>query len=208
MLSLIRGMDNLVMDLVLVPDKVKEGVEVISDAWVTLMEEIHQMTTAANDSGNVVAWMGIWAPGRTDQIACDFSSVISPQMFQEFFVPEILKMGNWCEYSVYHLDGPDCMKNMLDTLLEIEQTKTIQFTPGTGSAPTYTEAYLPRYRKILESGKNLYLLVNPDEVEKILREVPPEGLFMRTYVNSAAEADEMLKNVAKWSTKKWRTQNE
>ena len=113
-------------------------------------------------------------------------------------------MGNWCEYGVYHLDGPDCMRNMLDILLEIDQIRTIQFTPGIGFAPTYTEEYIPKYRKILEKGKNLYLLAEPQEVEKILQELPPEGLFMRTYVESEEDADEMLRNVTKWSSKKWR----
>lgn len=203
-LSLMRGMDNLALDLLMHPDAVKKGVDVISDTWVGLMETTHQMTVDVNDGGNVVAWMGLWAPGRTDQIACDFSSIISPQMFEEFFIPEILKMGDWCEYGVYHLDGPDCMKNMLDILLEIDQIKTIQFTPGTGFAPTYTEEYIPQYRKILASGKNLYLLAEAAEVENILQELPPEGLFMRTYVDSEKEAAEMLRNVTKWSSKKHR----
>jgi len=146
--------------------------------------------------------MGRWAPGRIDQIACDFSSIINPAMFKEFFVPEIIKMGNWCEYGVYHLDGPHCIKYMLDTLLEIEQIKAIQFTPGQGCPlPTYTEEYIPHYKEILDSGRNLYLLTEPHEVEKVLAVLPPEGLYMRTYVNTQDEADEMLKKVAKWSAR-------
>jgi hypothetical protein len=198
-LSLIRGMDDLAMDLINNPEDVKIGVEIISNVWVTLMEQAYQMTSAVNENGDVLAWMGLWAPGRIDQIACDFSSIISPAMFHKFFVPEVEKMGNWCEYGVYHLDGPACMKNMLDVLLSLPQIKTIQFTPGAGSKPTYTPEYIPRYRKILESGRNLYLLCQPAEVEKILAELPPEGLFMRTYVSSQAEAEEMLKKVSQWS---------
>lgn len=199
-LSLIRGMDHLALDLILNPDQVKRGVDVISDAWVALMEDAFQMTTGVNDNGDCLAWMGLWAPGRIDQIACDFSTAISPTMFEEFFLPEIVKMGNWCEYGTYHLDGQACMMNMLDVLLEVEQIRTIQFTPGTGSPlPTYCEQYIPRYRRILESGKNLYLLVQPDEVEKILGHLGPEGLYMRTYVNSEQEARDLLRNVEKWS---------
>jgi len=198
-LSLMRGMDKLALDLVMHPEQVRQGVEFISNVWVDLMEDVHQMTARVNEGGNTVAWMGLWAPGRTDQIACDFSSVISPQMFTEFFIPEILKMGDWCEYGVYHLDGPTCMRNMLDILLEIDQIKTIQFTPGAGMPPTYSEEYIPKYQKILASGKNLYLLTAPDEVEKILTYLPPEGLFMRTYVNSQEEAEALLRIVGKWS---------
>lgn len=200
-LSLLRGMDRLAMDLYLHPEAVKRGVDVISDAWVTLMEQAYQLTTAVNAGGDVLAWMGLWAPGRVDQIACDFSTAISPAMFAEFFVPEIVKMGNWCEYGVYHLDGPACMKNMLDPLLEVPQIKAIQFTPGAGAPPTYTEAYIPRYQQILASGRNLYLLVQPHEVEKILAVLPPEGLYMRTYVESEEEAEDLLRQVTKWSAR-------
>jgi hypothetical protein len=200
-LSLIRGMDDLAMDLINNPQEVKRGVDIISNTWVKLMEQAYRMTSSVNDNGDVLAWMGLWAPGRIDQIACDFSSIISPTMFREFFVPEVEKMGNWCEYGVYHLDGPACMKNMLDELLKLPQIKAIQFTPGAGSKPTYTPAYIPRYRKVLESGRNLYLLCQPAEVEKILAELPPEGLFMRTYVSSQDEAEEMLKKVNQWSAR-------
>jgi len=198
-LSQLRGMDALAMDLVDRPDAVHHGVRVVSAAWVALMEQVYQMTTAINDGGDVLAWMGLWAPGRIDQIACDFSSVISPRMFKTFFVPEIIKMGTWCAYGVYHLDGPMCMQHMLDTLLTIPEIKAVEFTPGAGSPPTYSEAYVPRYKQILASGRNLYLLVQPREVEKILAELPPEGLFMRTYVETEDEANDLLKKAATWS---------
>lgn len=200
-LSLMRGMDNLALDLISEPGAVKQGIEFISDVWVKLMTQVDALTRPIN-RGGVLAWMGLWAPGRIDQIACDFSSVISPAMFQEFFVPEIVKMGRWCEYGVYHLDGPACMKNMLDPLLEIPGIKCIQFTPGAGSPPTCSAAYFPRFRRILESGRNLYLLVEPHEVEQVLAELPPEGLFMRTYVRSADEADDLLRKVTSWSARR------
>ncbi len=200
-LSLMRGMDTLALDLYEYPDAVERGVEVISDAWVLLMEQVYQMTTRVNAGGDILAWMGLWAPGRIDQIACDFSYIISPKMFKKFFVPEILKMGNWCEYGMYHLDGPACISNMLETLLEIPQIKAIQFTPGAGSPPAYTAAYIPRYRKILESGRHLYLLAEPNEVEPILRELPPEGLFLRTFVPTEDEARDLLKKVTQWSAR-------
>ena len=91
---------------------------------------------------------------------------------------------------------------MLDPLLEIPEIKCIQFTPGAGSPPTCSAAYFPRFRRILESGRNLYLLVEPHEVEQVLTELPPEGLFMRTYVRSEDEADDLLRKVTQWSARR------
>jgi hypothetical protein len=202
LLSLLRGMDSLALDLLDHPDEVKKGVDALSDTWVDLMEQVHLQTYEANNNGGVLAWMGLWAPGRIDQIACDFSTVISPAMFEEFFVPEIEKMGNWSEYGTYHLDGPDSMKRTHDILLKIDQINTIQFTPGAADPPTYSPQYIPRYRKTLESGKNLYLLVKPHEIEPILAELPPEGLYLRTDVATEEEANDLLKKVEKWSAKR------
>ncbi len=199
-LSLMRGMDHLATDLIEFPDAVRQGVEVISDAWVTLMEEAYQASADVNQ-GDVLAWMGLWAPGRIDQLACDFSSVISPAMFRDFFVPELEKMGTWCAYGTYHLDGPACMKRMLDPVLEVPQIRAIQFTPGAGSPRTSFPAYIPRYQRILDSGRSLYLLCDPDEVEPILAALPPEGLFIRTYVNTQDEAEALLQRATHWSAR-------
>ncbi len=198
-LSLMRGMERLAFDLYNEPDAVVRGVDVVSDAWVELMEEAYQRTTAINDGGDVLAWMGIWAPGRTDQIACDFSSIISPEMFRQFFIPEVRKMGRWCENGVYHLDGPDCMARDLDILLEEEDIQVIQFTPGVGFPPTSTPEYLPRLKRILDSGRGLYLLAEPDEVRPLLEYLGPKGVFMRVYLETQDEAEQMLKDVTRWS---------
>ena len=65
--------------------------------------------------------------------------------------------------------------------------------PGANPPPTYTQATIPRYRNILDRGRCLYLLTEPDEVESILVGLPPEGLFLRACVDIEGEADELLK---------------
>ena len=201
-LSIMRGMDRLPADLIDNSQKVEKSLDFISNVWINLMEQVHQLTLRINHSGGVIPWLGLWAPGRTGLLACDISGVISPNMFRTFILPEIQKLENWCDFGIYHLDGPACMKNTLDILLEVEQIKAIQFSPGMGQAPSYSEAYIPQYRKILNNGKGLYLLVLPEDVEKIMAMLPSEGLFMRTYVNSEVEADELLNNVAHWTSTK------
>lgn len=202
LLSLMRGMDKFSLDLLDHPKEVKKAIKILTNTWVELHEEIYQMTLKANDGGGVLAWMNLWAPGRHDQIACDFSSVISPTMFRKFFIPEFKKMGNWTEYGTYHLDGPDAMNNHLDTLLGIDQINNIEFTPGAGSPPTLSPQYIPKYKKIQASGKNLYLLAKIHEIEPLLSELSPKRLFICTNANSEDEANELLRKVEKWSLRK------
>ena len=201
-LSLLRGMDKLCIDLIEYPEKVKEAIDILGDTWIKLHEEIYTMTFHINDGGAVLAWMSLWAPGRIDQLACDFSSLISPEMFKEFFVQEIEKLGGWTEYGMYHLDGPACMNNHLDTLLGVSQIKAIEYTPGEGSPPTFSPQYIPKYKKIQASGKRLYLLAEINEVELILNELSPKGLFISTHADSEDEAKELLRRVGKWSVKR------
>ena len=201
LLSLLRGMGTLAMDLINYPEQVKSGIKVMADLWVRLHEELYQMTCAANDGGGVLPWMSLWAPGRHDQLANDFSSIISPRMFREFFVPEIAAMGDWCEFGTYHLDGQKCIQTHLNLLLSIEQIDNIEFTPGAGQPPTYYPQYIPLYRRIQASGKNLYLLVRPQEIEPLLAELSPKGLLLCTDTGSEDEANALLAKVAHWSAR-------
>jgi len=201
LLSLMRGSEKLAIDLMERPDKIKEAVNILAETWVVLHEKIFQMTVEINDNGAIIPWMNLWAPGRIDQLACDYSSLISPVMLEEFFVPDFKKMGDWADYPTYHLDGQTAIRNHVDVLCDIEQIKAIQFTPGEGSLPTYTAEYIPKYRQIQESGKNLILLADKEEIEDLLRELSPKGLFIHTYADSEEEADEIIKKVEKWSKK-------
>jgi len=201
LLSLMRGMDKLSMDLYNHPQAVRMAIDTLASTWIELHEQVYQMTYEANDCGGVLAWMSLWSPGRHSQLACDFSSVISPKMFRDFFVPEIEKEAAWCEYATYHLDGPQAMQSHLDTLLDIQGIHNIEWTPGAGNPPTYSPQYIPQYRRIQAAGKRLYLLAEPYEIEGLLAELSPKGLFLCTHADSQEEAEALLRKVEKWSAR-------
>lgn len=200
-LSLMRGMDNLAIDCIEEPEAIGEAIDFMEAHWCALHEKIYQLTLHTNDGGGVLPWMSLWAPGRIDQLACDFSTVISPDKFRELFVPDIRKLGSWTDYGMYHLDGKAAMRHHLDTLLEIDEIKAIEFTPGVGSDPTLTEEYIPCYRKILASGKKLYLLAAPHEVKPLCELLNSRGLYLCTSAGSREEADALIQNTYEWSRK-------
>ena len=197
-----RGMDILSLDLFDNSEEVKKAIDIMGDTWVKFHEEFYQMTKDVNDGAGIIAWMSLWAPGRHTYLACDFSTVLSPKMFKKFFISEIEKEGNWCEYGSYHLDGPEALYAHLDTLLEIDQIENIEWTPGIGNPPTLTQKYIPEYKKIQKKGKKLYLLAQPQEIEPLLKELSPEGLFIQTQTNSEEEANKLIKDIEKWSARK------
>ena len=44
-------------------------------------------------------------------------------------------------------------------------------------------------------------MAGPGEVEPILAALPPEGLFLGTFVDTEDEADDLLKKVTRWSAR-------
>lgn len=198
-LTLMRGMDKLSLDLYDHPDSILNSLDILTSTWIDLHEDFYNINKAVNGKSGVLAWMNLWAPERHDQLACDFSASISPQQFTDFFARELIREGEWATFATYHMDGPFCINNILDEYLKIDEIDCIEFTPGASDPPTATPAYFPLYRKIQASGKKLYLLAKPEEVEMILKELSPKGLFLKIDMDSEESAQDMLKKVEKWS---------
>ena len=85
---------------------------------------------------------------------------------------------------------------------QVEQIDNIEWTPGAGNPPTLSPEYIPQYKKIQASGKRLLLLAKPTEIEPLLSELSPRGLFIHTNVDSEDEANDLLRKVEKWSARR------
>jgi hypothetical protein len=198
-LSLLRGMENLLYDMLDEPGEVQRAIAALAKAWGDVHRELYEIALPANDGGCCIPWMQTWAPGPHYQMSCDFSAVQSPELFREFSIPEVEAYLRVNEYSVYHWDGPDAVKH-LDALLELKSLKAIQWTPGDGQAPTSSPRWLPNYKRIQAAGKCLVLpFVRADEVEMLLSELSSRGLFMSVWASSEDEARNLLTKVGRWT---------
>ena len=198
-LSLIRSAADLALDLILNPEVIKKATQIMANAWIETHEILHEISKEANQGGGVLAWLNLWAPGKHDQIANDFSTMISTETFEEFFFSELTTMGNWLDYTTFHLDGPQCINNHSDALLKLDCIDCIQFTPGAGAPPTSTLRYIPIFQKMQKAGKRLNLLVDPSEIEFMLKNLSSRGLFLNTYADSEDEANDIIRKTEKWS---------
>ena len=197
-LSLLRGMQELLLDMIDSPEAVKAAIRRLVAAWQVEHGRLFELTRKCNAGGCCIPWMQIWAPGPCYQMSCDFSAIMSPEMFREFFLPEIEAYLDVNEYGVYHLDGPDELKH-LDALLSLPRLKAIQWTQGAGQAPKSNPRWIPYYRRIQEAGKCLILPeVAPEEVETILGLISSRGLFLWSWCGED-EAGAMLKNIHRWT---------
>lgn len=196
--SLLRGAEPLLFDLLENKEKILEERDRFLKFWPLYHERFWRLYSSKFPGD--ISWAS-WAPGKTYACQCDFSTMISPLMFQEFVVPEIESLGRYLDYIIWHLDGPEEIKH-LDILLELPQIKAIQWVPGAGKPPAASPRWLPMLKKIKEKGKRLWVEATKEkEVEILIRELSPEGLFISGGFTgrSKEEAEDFLKWVVKIS---------
>jgi hypothetical protein len=121
--------------------------------------------------------------------------MISPQMFDEFFLPGIAEECRALEASIYHLDGPNALGH-LDSLLGIKELNAIQWVYGAGHGRA--SDWLPVYKRCQAAGKGLQLNLEANEFDLFMRELRPEGLYISTWVGSREEGEALLRKVDGW----------
>jgi len=193
-LAALRGQQNLCLDLIERPDKVKEAMAFLTPLWFTIYEEPHRLIQRKLRGSST--WIGLWSPGKMYPVSCDFICLISPSMGREFVLPDIVAEIEWLDHSIYHLDGPGALPH-LDALLEIPQLGGIQWVPGAGSPPT--REWVPLLKRIQAAGKNLHLGVAPQDIESLLEQISPRGVMFRTHCASEQEARALLKQAERWA---------
>ena len=198
-LSLVRGTEQLMMDIVLDPGWVKPAMQTISDIMIEVFEELWacvapQITKLEGYSSHP----GCWSPTRSMCFACDMSALISPEAFKEFFLPPMLETMHTVDYRIYHLDGAGALQH-LDTLLDLPEINAIQWVPGAGRRDL--QQWIPLLQYIQGKGKGVCVKTKPQEVELLMRELEPEGLCMHTQCKTETEARELVDLVARLSTR-------
>jgi len=192
LLAALRGAERLCLDLIEEKDIVKEINKCLTANYPKVYDRIYQMVKEYNLG--TTTWLTAYHQGKFYVPSCDISALISSDMFEEVFLPEIRKEIDFLDKSIYHLDGPGALHH-LDTILKIPNLDGVQWVYGAGNGPA--TKWIDVYRRIQEAGKCSHVLVEkPEEVEEILKELSPEGLLF-TFYNSLSreEAESVMKIV-------------
>lgn len=192
-----RGTETLLYDLIDYPEEVKALVYEIDSIWIKYYEKIQSLVNRHMEGSS--NWMGLWCRQNWYPLQCDFSAMISPSQFAEFVKPSLAREAEFLNKSIYHWDGPGELPH-LDHLLDIDNLTGIQWTPGAGNQPVCDEMWYHLYKKIQQKGKNLVLLgARPENIEKLLDNLSPKGLYISTSCSSEDEARELISKTGKWT---------
>jgi hypothetical protein len=198
-LAMLRGVEELMVDLMARPDWVKQKLQEINAAYFAAADLLYPMISL-EDGSSAFGYFSLWGPGKTAQVQCDVSAMISPAMFAEFVVPGLREQCRWLDHSMFHLDGTQCLCH-LDQLLDLQELQAVEWTPQAGIENGGAARWHPLYRRILAAGKSVQVvLVEPEEVLPLLDGIGNQGVYIMTSASDEKTADDLVNEV----DKKWR----
>lgn len=188
-----RDPQRLCMDMVLEPGEVKALIDLANRDFAKIFDHFHDMLSARGQPS--AGWMGVPAPGRLHLPAADFASLVSPGMFDEFILPSFAREMTHADHNIFHVDGRGVAKN-IDRILELPKLNAIQWAQGVGKDRPILQ-WVPLIRKIQSAGKSVIVDVAPAELEELIEQVRPEGLFLWIGADPGTEQD-IIRRVERW----------
>ncbi len=190
----LREPQLLMIDMIERPAWVLQKIEEVNQAFFEVYDRVYDIIRLPDGSSTFGAFR-LWGPGKVAKVQCDTSAMFSPEMFARFVTPALTEQCAWLDYSMFHLDGHQCLPH-LDLLLEIEPLDAIEWTPDPQVPSGGSPEWYPLYRRILEAGKSVQAIgVAPEEVVPLLDAVGGKGMYVMTTFASVAEAEALMKAV-------------
>lgn len=188
-----RNPEMLCMDLIDCPEHVHEMVALANENLLPLFDHYDEVLKAAGQMS--VTWMAIPSRGKFHIPSCDFTSMVSREAFDEFYLPSLLREVRHMTHNVFHLDGKGMLRH-LDRILEIPEIKAIQWVHGVGDDAPIMQ-WLPVIRKIQAAGKGVIVDLETHELESFIGATRPEGLYLCLAADEASQPD-ILKRLERW----------
>ena len=187
-LAALRGDQALLVDLIERQEWVMKKLSEINQAYFKVFGYLFNLVKDPWN-GNAFSAFKIWGPGKTAKIQCDISATLSPRMFKNFVFPFLAEQCQWLDYSLYHLDGTNCLQH-LPILLDIPHLNAIEWTPQAGKPGGGSKDWYGLYKQIKAGGKSVQAVgVEPEEVIPLLDSVGPDGLYI--LLNRALQQSEL-----------------
>ncbi len=193
-LAALRDTMRLLTDVMDCPDYVREFELYLMRQWTEVYATLHAITREATEGST--CWNDVWSPGKFYVAQCDFSYMLSPRQFRDLFLPAIEQQTQYLDHCTYHVDGVPAYAH-IDALCELPRLHCIQIVPGAGKPSALH--WMAMLKRIQAAGKNLELLLSPEEMRPALEQLSARGLYIRTACGSEAEARQLLQDAARWS---------
>lgn len=184
-LAALRGIENLLADLIERPAWVHQRLQEIETAFRQVFDEFYGILRE-EDGSMAFGYFMLWGPGKTGLLQCDTAAMLSPKMFEDFVVPYLRQSVEYLDYSMFHVDGHQCLA-FVDSLLAIEKLQAIEWTPDPQVPPGGSPHWYDLYKRILQAGKSVWVAnLDTEEVLPLLDAVGPKGVYL-TVITSGGQ---------------------
>jgi len=194
-----RDPQVLLMDTLEHGDAIKALNDRITTDFLKLYDRYHARLSAAGMPSS--AWTPATCRGKFHIPANDLSCMISDAMFEDLFIPGIVRECQHMDRCLYHLDGPQALR-YLDRLLEIPEIDAIQWVPGAGQE--HWAQWIEVYQRIQSRGKALQILNVPvEDLPLLFSSLAPEGVWVSNVegVRNSEDAASVLNAFKTWTAK-------
>jgi hypothetical protein len=191
-----RDPAKLAMDMILHLDEVRALLDRLEADYFRIYDVFFEKLRSASQP--ITTWTPLVCDGKYYVPSNDFSIMISSQMFDDVFLPGIVRECQFLDRSIYHLDGPGALRH-LDSLLVIPELDAIQWVFGAGNEGFHR--WMDVYRRVQTAGKGIQVMVSLDEVPALMDTLDPHGLFLQVSgVGTREVGERLLQDLEGWCT--------
>ncbi|MCL1857948.1 MAG: trimethylamine corrinoid protein 2 [Oscillospiraceae bacterium] len=196
-ISAMRGPQEICYDLMDYPDHIKRLIQSVEDIYFEYYDRLYEELKI----GESIMYTGfqIIGEGKTAKVQCDFCALIGPEQFNEFVLPLLAKQCGLLRHSMYHLDGPDCIKHM-DALMSINDLQAMQWVPSPGQPDCGNELWYPVYDKVKDAGKAMQVNIHNggyedwvNAADKFIKRYGCKGVYFLFPEMNSEQANRLIK---------------
>ena len=197
-LAAMKGTDKVLLDTVMQPEVVEQQLKYINEVYFKVFDELYEIIREGDEMA--FCYFSSWAPGKMTKLQCDISTMISEDDYRRFVQPFIREQCQKIPYTLYHLDGVGALHH-LPAILEIEELKAIQWTPGVGEPQGGDPKWYDLYRKIIASGKSIMACwVTLEQLRPLLDNVGGDGIHLEMDFKNEEEVEQALRIVEEYQS--------
>ncbi|NOU36039.1 MAG: hypothetical protein HOO88_04655 [Kiritimatiellaceae bacterium] len=197
-LSELFGTQDFLMHLIDCPEAIHRLMDELDDLYFEAYDELAKIIQSPEGYTPFMAF-NAWGPGRTAKVQCDFSTMISRDMFDEFVLPHLRRQCQRLDFVIYHLDGPGAIHH-LDSILTIPEIQAIQWEPGAGNPHVGDKFWWDKvWKKVYSAGKSSWLYGVPaNDIEPFVKEFGQAGTLIITNVPDEDKARRLMDESLNW----------
>lgn len=187
--------ENLAVALIEEPEGVLAMMEAATSDYFRVYRHFADRLIA--EDMPLTSWTPLISDGYYYIPSCDFSCMVSNEMFRRFFLPAISAECKFMRHTIYHLDGPNALRH-LDSLLEIEELDALQWVPGAGRNDLAESISI--WKRAQSRGKGVQINCDVSQLGAIIDALSPRGVWFSSIggITGREHAEKVLNEIENW----------